>query len=313
MVAQLFTRLGMKSASAECSPSSKAAVPPAAPRIADPGPNNDTGDVVWEPNEHAFSVSKPRGWKISGGIFNIQPGQTNGPGNTLLPKCDFTVRKDDPGTVMARWVASWNFADLTCGSPAGAFFQPGTWYQGMPVRFIVSARQFLLELLSAERPQAGNFRLIAENQMPEITTAFEKQAEPVNVFLRQQGLNPITFETSSIVVRYTEGGRDFVENLATTIADSRQSAFMWTNDNTVMFRSPLSEFDKWMPVLVNIQSSRKVDQQWAARAARAGGERARIAMAAQSYVNGVMRDITEKRRQYFESIRAQYDAQWACE
>jgi hypothetical protein len=68
-----------------------------------------------------------------------------------------------------------------------------------------------------------------------------------------------------------------------------------------------------MPVLVNIQSSRKVDQQWAARAARAGGERARIAMAAQSYVNGVMRDITEKRRQYFESIRAQYDAQWACE
>lgn len=52
---------------------------------------------VWEPNERAFTVLVPKGWQIAGGIFNVNPLKTNGPGNTLSPKCDYAVKTTPRG------------------------------------------------------------------------------------------------------------------------------------------------------------------------------------------------------------------------
>lgn len=73
---------------------------PAAPASGKPGsrPITILLQRVWEPNEKAFTVLVPRGWTTSGGIFNVNPLKTNGPGNTISPKCDFSVRSAERGT-----------------------------------------------------------------------------------------------------------------------------------------------------------------------------------------------------------------------
>ena len=50
---------------------------------------------IWEPNEKAFTYLLPKGWKTQGGIFNVNPLKTNGPGNTITPKLDLTAKNDD--------------------------------------------------------------------------------------------------------------------------------------------------------------------------------------------------------------------------
>ena len=89
---------------------------------------------VEEPNEKAFSVLVPQGWKTAGGIFNVNPLERNGPGNSISPKCDFRVQSDASGSVMVRWLPSWNYADLSRSPMGYSLFQPGQQYQGMLVR-----------------------------------------------------------------------------------------------------------------------------------------------------------------------------------
>ncbi len=89
---------------------------------------------TWEPNEKAFTFLLPRGWNFKGGIFNVNPLTQNGPGNSIAPKCDLTVQKDDQGMVMIRFAPSWNYADLTYSPTGFNFFKPGQYYQGMLVK-----------------------------------------------------------------------------------------------------------------------------------------------------------------------------------
>jgi hypothetical protein len=258
---------------------------------------------IWEPKEKAFTVLAPKGWKIDGGIFNVDPLKTNGPGNTISPKCDFTVKNDAQGSVMIRWVPSWNYADLTYSPSGFGLFKPGQYYQGMPVRVIVSAKQFLNEILQKEHPQAANFQIVAEDPMNEVSTAFAKKAEPVNNNLRLMGLAPMRFESLAMVVEYTEGGQRYRESVRTTIADNRGGAFQWSNENTVMLRAPAAEFDAWKPVLDTIQLSQQPNPSWLASVARAVGQRAKGAMETQQYINRVANEIVENRRQTNADIR----------
>jgi hypothetical protein len=110
---------------------------------------------TWEPKERAFSFLLPKGWTTKGGVLNVNPLQVNGPGNTTTPRCDLAVKADAGGSVMLRWALSWNYADLSL-SPAGwGTFRSGMQYQGMPVRPVVGAHQFLTELLKTIRPLAA--------------------------------------------------------------------------------------------------------------------------------------------------------------
>ncbi len=93
---------------------------------------------VWEPNERAFSFLLPQGWQSEGGIFNVNAAQMNGTGNSNTPKTDLSVKMDRAGTVMLRWVPTWNYADLR-HSAMGSTFQ-GRYYQGMPLKPSMNAR-----------------------------------------------------------------------------------------------------------------------------------------------------------------------------
>jgi hypothetical protein len=267
-------------------------------------------DRVPEPNQNAFTVLVPRGWKIRGGIFDVNPLQVDGTGNSMSPKCDFAVMSDDQGTMMMRWIPSWNFADSAYSPSGGAPSQPGQWYQGMPVRPMVSARQFLWELLQAERPRATGMTIDKEEAVHEITAAFYKQAEPLNRGLQQAGLPTWNFESWDMRVEYTEDGQLFWEEVIATIGDYRRGGNMWMNDCTFMLRAPASLYPTWGRVLEEIRQSPEYNQQWLAAVEKAKGERARMAWETQQYANQVMAEIMAKRQQAWDEAQKKREEPW---
>jgi hypothetical protein len=272
-----------------------------------PNPDQVAFDRVPEPNQNAFTVLVPRGWKIRGGIFDVNPLQVNGPGNSMSPKCDFAVMSDDQGSMMMRWLPTWNYADPTYSPSGGAQFPPGQWYEGMPVRLMVSARQFLWEMLQAERPRATGMTINAEEPVKEVTAAFYKQAEPLNQSLRQAGLAPWDFESWDMRVEYTEDGQIYWEEVIVTVCDYRRGGNMWTNDYTFMLRAPAPLYPTWGRVLEQIRQSLENNPQWLAAVEKAKGERARIAWETQQYINQVMAEIIAKRQQAYDEAQRKRD------
>ncbi|MCX5907126.1 MAG: hypothetical protein NTY64_08035 [Deltaproteobacteria bacterium] len=258
---------------------------------------------TWEPKERAYTFLVPKGWKVVGGIFNVDPLKMNGPGNTISPKNDLTVKSDERGTVMLRWIPGWNYADLTYSSTGFSFFKPGSYYQGMPVRLIIPPKKFLLDLLQNTRPQAKELAIVAEDPMPEIVQAYTRSAQTMNQQLQQIGIGPTRFEALAMLVEYTEGSVRFREVLTTAIADARHGAFMWSNDATLVFRAPAQEFAAWKPVIDTIRNSLQMNPQWVAAVTRAMGERAKGALETQRYINKVANEIVENRRRTHAEIR----------
>lgn len=259
---------------------------------------------VTEPRENAFTVLVPKGWKTEGGIFNVNPLQSNGPGNSLSPKCDFAVKRDDAGTVMLRWLPTWNYADLSL-APSGGYglFQPGQMYQGMPVQPMLPPRQFLLDTLRKDRPRAGQVQIIAEDPIPEVSQAFAHLAESVNASLRNLGKAPIRFDSLALLVEYTEDGTRYREAFMTTIADNRSGAFLWSNENTIACRAPAAEFETWKPILDTIRTSREANPEWIEAVRKAAGVRAEKALETQQYINRVANEIVQNRRKTYAEIR----------
>ncbi len=257
---------------------------------------------VWEPKEKAFSFLVPKGWKISGGIFNVNPMKMNGPGNSISPKCDLISKKDDAGTVLMRMVPLWNYADLSYSATAG-MYPPGSQYQGMPVKRMPSARNFLLELVKTSHPRISDPSVVAEVPLPEVVQAYGKKAAGMNAQLRQIGVAPIRFESLALLVEYTEDGVRYREGLQTTIVDMRQSAFQWSNEDTLMFRAPAGEYETWKPVFDSIRMSVEMNPQWVAAVSRAQGERAKMAWETQQYIAKVSREIVENRQKTHAAIR----------
>jgi hypothetical protein len=204
---------------------------------------------------------------------------------------------------MLRWVPAWNYADLSKSPTGQGMFRPGQNYQGMPVKPMSSAKQFLLDLVRASRPQASDLKVVAEDPMREVVEAYDRSTQQVNQQLRQIGLAPIRHEAMGMVVEYSEGGVRFREGLITTIVDNRSGAFMWSNEDTVVFRAPVVEFEVWKPVLDLIRSSRELNPQWVAAVNKAVGQRSKNALETQRYINKVANEIVENRRRTHAEIR----------
>jgi hypothetical protein len=258
---------------------------------------------TWEPKEKAFTFLVPNGWIFKGGVFNVNPLTQNGPGNSMAPKCDLVVQRDDRGTVMIRFAPSWNYADLTYSPTGFSFFKPGQYYQGMLVKVMPTPKQFLTELFQAARPQASQVTVVAEDPMREMVAAVYRANQQVNQQLQQMGLKPNRYDGLAILVEYTEGGQRYREVLRTIITDARTGAFMWTNEHTIQFRAPMNEFEAWKPALDVIHNSIELNPQWIAAVTRAMDQRAKMALDTQRYINKVANEIVENRRRTHAEIR----------
>lgn len=257
----------------------------------------------WEKNERAYSILVPRGWQMEGGIFNVNPLQANGPGNSIAPKNDLTIRQDASGRVMSRWMPGWNYADFSVDpTPAAQFFPVGSQYQGMEVKPMPTAQGFLLALFSTLHPGASDVQTITSNSFPEIQQAYQKSLQAVNQALLGLGKSPAQVDVLGLTIDYTEQGTRYREGLFTAIIDMRGGAFMWSNELTYVTRAPASEAGLWGPMMTTIRNSFNFNPDWIKRVRQAMGERATIALETQRYINQVNREITENRARTHEKI-----------
>lgn len=71
-------------------------------------------------------------------------------------------------------------------------------------------------------------------------------------------------------------------------------------------RAPVSEFDKWEPIFNMIESSVKVNIQWAVASSMGVWERTMRARETQNYINDTYRQIAEHRQRTQAEINHEY-------
>lgn len=259
-----------------------------------------------EPNENAFTVLVPKGWKVEGGIFNVNPAQAGGPGNSMEPKCDLTVKNDNAGTVLIRWLPSYNYADLS-GSPGFAhtagFFPPGSSYQGMEVRSMPKVNDFLMDTFKKLHPRAKNVKVTQKEPLPELATIFRKLTQSVNNSMAKLGLPPITFTSGGLVIEYAEGNVRYKEAIITALADARGGAASWSNQYTLEMRAPLEEADKWKPVLDIIRQSIEINPRWLAAVQKAAAQRGQVVQDTMKHIQRIDKEIYENRQKTRSDIQ----------
>ena len=254
---------------------------------------------VAEPNERAFSILVPKGWQTKGGIFRINAAQAGGPGNATGAKCDFTLMKDQAQTVFLRYLPDVNYAG---GRGLNPMFQPGMNYQGMTVKPLPSAIQFLNEVFQFLHPQVSGARVVNQRQLSESIEAYRRALGPVNNTLMQTGLAPINVDAAKLVVEYSEGGRTYREESATAIVDFTGAALMWNNSRTYVFRAPVEEFDRWRRILAISHNSIKIDPRWLAGELKGQDERSRQVVKTMHEIQRIESEITANRRKTNEAI-----------
>lgn len=260
----------------------------------------------WEPNQKAFTVLVPRGRKVEGGMFSVDPLQAGGPGNSVDTKCDFLVKKDDAGSVYVRWLPSYNYADMSRNpqfAMSAALFPPGSSYQGMEVKPMPTAFAFLQETFRRIHPRASNVKILERQDIPELADLYRRLYKPSYDLSVQLGLPPTTVSAEGLVLDYTEAGVPFRESLLTALVDNRGVGAMWTKTHTIAMRAPAREVDRWKPVVEIIRQSLQFNPEWVAAYARAQGQRSQMAQETMKYIQNIDSEILENRRKTHGEIR----------
>ena len=76
-------------------------------------------EKVHEPIEKAFTIPKPQGWQVEGGITRWDPLTSGGAANAIEAKIDFTLKKNAEGTVKIHWLPDIYFVDMAGSLVAG--------------------------------------------------------------------------------------------------------------------------------------------------------------------------------------------------
>ncbi|MDY7109410.1 MAG: Ig-like domain-containing protein [Planctomycetota bacterium] len=255
---------------------------------------------VNEPRENAFSILVPDGWRTEGGIFRVNAAEAGGPLNAIEAKIDIAFKRDEGGTVMLHRLPDIVYAHVGIG--AGAF-PPGSVYQGAQVMAILSAEEFLQALLPNLRPRSTNVRFLEVRKVPELVRVYREACGDTNTMLTQIGgpQAAMSFDAAGALVEYTEDGVRYRELLVTAIVDM-PAAFIWGNKDTLAFRAPATEFERWRPVLDIMRYSVQLNPRWVM--AEAGGQRERcdIVLETQREIHRISREIAENRRRTNEEI-----------
>jgi hypothetical protein len=260
----------------------------------------------WEPKEHAYSFLVPAGWTVEGGIFHVNPMQAGGSANSIDGKCDMAVKKDAAGTVMFRWLPTWNYCDMSRNaqfSMTAGLFPAGSRYQGMEVRPMPDCAGFLQGLFRTLHPSATDVNVVELKPMPELGEIMRTINKGVDEQIQMLGLGATRYDAGGMIVEYTEGGTRFREGLVTCLVDLRSAAAMWSNQHTQMLRSPAKEVRQWKPVLDIICQSVRLNPEWFARASKAGAQRAHMSQETMRYIQSVDQQITEHRSKTQAEIR----------
>jgi len=260
-----------------------------------------------EPNEGAFSLSVPQGWQIEGGILRSDLMHQVIDAQSIEAKLDFTVKRDGVGSALIRWCPEMKYCDLSM-SPAGmmGMFPPGSNYQGMLVYPVMSAQEFLIQVVFPwAHPEAGQVQVVGQQSQPMLVQSFQRRMAALGV--------PVNFSYDGAIVTfaYVEGGIRFREKAYAVIENmGPMAAGMWSNKDTIIIRALEDELEAWEPILQHIQESVKINHQWLAQeivsqeflsrsflnAQRASQARDRRMLEIQQHLQQLDREIVEHRQ-----------------
>jgi len=248
---------------------------------------------VAEKNENAFTLLIPKGWITEGGIVRYDPLSSGGPAQSIAAKCDFSVKKDRQGTVMARILPDFLYYDPSM-SPAGqmGMIQPGTYYQGMLVAYKMPALQFLQQMVFPyAHPYASGATVTEQRNLPKLAQEIQNRMHSAIPMLN------LTYDAGLITVKYSENGANYIEKIVAVVEDYGQlGAGLWANKETFFVRTPVNEYEKWEPVFSIIRNSIKINPQWLAGEIRGQMQRSQIVIDTQREIQRIDREITEHRR-----------------
>lgn len=248
---------------------------------------------VAEKNEKAFTLLIPEGWHTEGGIVRIDPTAAGGPSNSIAAKCDFSVKKDRQGTVMARILPDFMFFDPRM-SPAGqmGLIRPGSNYQGMTVAYKMPALQFLQQMVFPyAHPNAGDVRIVDQRKLSKLASDIRQRMRSALPMVN------FNYDAAVITVTYRENGINFIEKIVAVVEDwGLLGAGLWANKETFFVRTPLNEYDKWEPIFQIIRSSIKMNPKWLAGEIRGQLQRSKIVIDTQKKIQRIDREITAHRQ-----------------
>lgn len=255
---------------------------------------------VYEPREKAFSILCPAGWKVTGGIFRVDPNAVGGPLNSLEAKCDLSLKKDAKGTVEFRI-----HPDVTYGIPGigGGFFPPGSNYQGAQVLPYQDAETYVKNLFNHTRKNVSNVKFLAIKRLPGEIKSMNAGMAYMNNLLAQLGMAEMRFESDAAagVVDYNEGTARYREVILSGIVNMR-GAYSWKNTRTLSFRAPSAQFDTWKPAMDIMRTSIRFNPQWFVREAQGQKERADVVRKTYDEIQRIDREIVKNTNMTREKI-----------
>lgn len=214
---------------------------------------------VTEANENAFSLLVPKGWLTEGGIFRVDPTAQGGAAQSIAAKLDFSVKNDQSGSVMMRWLPDMLYVDVSA-SPAGemGLFPPGSNYNGMTVYPLMSAEEYLTQVaFPYAHPEASGVQIVEQHKLYDLAQAYLQR---VNTVMPQTTLS---YDAAIMTVTYWEDETPYEERILTVIENwGDMGAGMWGNKETVLLRTPIGEYGTWEPIFSVIQSSVEISPQW---------------------------------------------------
>ncbi len=209
---------------------------------------------IHEPVEKAFTILKPKGWLVEGGIVRWDPVASGGAANAIEAKIDFILKKNPEGTVKIHWLPDIYFADMA-GSLVASMFPEGSFYNGMPVLHKMNAATFLKDYLAPYMHPNTRVTLLANKNLPEI----EKLCYDTDM-IKQMGC---TYSAAVADFSYSENGVKYKERSFCILQDmGPYTAGMWKNRNTIVVRAPEGTFDNWEPLFHEIGQSVLLNPAW---------------------------------------------------
>jgi len=246
-----------------------------------------------EGNEQAFSMLIPKGWKVEGGIFRVDPTAAGGAAQSIEAKVDFSVKRDEAGTVMLRRLPDWYYCDMR-HSPAAqmGMFPTGSNYGGMTVSPVMSASQFIKQVVVPQaHPRARGVKVVAERTLPELVAHHQRRAAAMALPM------DFRFDAAIVTLDYEEEGVAYRERVFTLIEDRGvMAAGQWVNRETTFIRAPAEEFDAWEATFSLMFASVKLSPEWIAGEVRGILTRAGTLQRVQHQIQEIDRQITEHRQ-----------------
>ena len=214
--------------------------------------------LMREPNEGAFTFSIPDGWSVEGGIYRENPSMWGSLTQSVEAKIDMIIKKDPQGTIMLRLLPGYLHIDskTLAMSMAGAFFPPGSMYNGMPVIPLLPAQEFLMQVLVPRiHPRRADIHFLGGLSLPQLAMQKARQSA-------QRGLSS-QYDAAAIQYEYQENGIQFRERAFTYIQNMGPMAGgMWRNEDSHILRAPVSEYVQWEGVMDQILKSIQLDEHW---------------------------------------------------